>query len=95
MTPSPYVLTYEQSEPPSAFPRTCCKRAKRKAAAEGRTLTALIEEGLRFVVADKPKAQGKARAAARQHGHRRSMPGVDISIAPPCRRWKTSNTSSG
>jgi hypothetical protein len=28
-------------------------RAKRKAAAEGRTLTSLIEEGLRGVVADK------------------------------------------
>jgi predicted DNA binding CopG/RHH family protein len=30
-------------------------RAKRKAAAEGRTLTALIEDGLRTVVADKRK----------------------------------------
>lgn len=29
-------------------------RAKRKAAAEGRTLTSLIEEGLRAVVADRP-----------------------------------------
>jgi hypothetical protein len=29
-------------------------QAKRKAAAEGRTLTSLIEEGLRHVVAEKP-----------------------------------------
>lgn len=32
-------------------------RAKRKASAEGRTLTALIEEGLRLVIADKGKTR--------------------------------------
>ncbi len=31
--------------------------AKRKAAAEGRTLTSLIEEGLRRVLSDKPKSK--------------------------------------
>jgi hypothetical protein len=31
-------------------------RAKHKAGAEGRTLTSLIEEGLRLVIADKGKA---------------------------------------
>jgi hypothetical protein len=30
------------------------KKAQRKAAAEGRTLTGLMEEGLRYVVSDKP-----------------------------------------
>ena len=35
------------------LPAELLKRAKRKAAAEGRTLTALIEEGLRQVVGEK------------------------------------------
>ena len=36
------------------LPEELLSRAKRKAAAEGRTLTSLIEDGLRLVVADKP-----------------------------------------
>jgi hypothetical protein len=36
------------------LPAELLKRAQRKAAAEGRTLTALMEDGLRYVVADKP-----------------------------------------
>jgi len=35
------------------LPRELLDRAKRKAAAEGRTLTALIEDGLRVVVSEK------------------------------------------
>ncbi|MGH6970348.1 MAG: DUF6364 family protein [Caulobacteraceae bacterium] len=38
------------------LPEALLEQAKRKAAANGRTLTALIEEGLRRVVADEPKA---------------------------------------
>lgn len=37
------------------LPGELLNRAKRKAAAEGRTLTSLIEQGLRLVVSDKPK----------------------------------------
>jgi hypothetical protein len=37
------------------LPEELLTRAKRKAAAEGRTLTSLIAEGLRLVVADKRK----------------------------------------
>lgn len=37
------------------LPEELLTRAKRKAAAEGRTLTALIEDGLRLVVAEKRK----------------------------------------
>jgi hypothetical protein len=40
-------------------------RAKRKALAEGRTLTSLIEEGLRHVVADKQTAPPKPRIVPR------------------------------
>jgi hypothetical protein len=44
------------------LPAELLKRAKRKAAAEGRTLTALIEEGLRQVVEEKkPEPSQKKR----------------------------------
>jgi hypothetical protein len=35
------------------LPAELLKKAQRKAAAEGRTLTGLMEEGLRYVVSDK------------------------------------------
>ena len=37
------------------LPRDLLDRARHKATAEGRTLTALIEDGLRRVVTEKPK----------------------------------------
>jgi hypothetical protein len=43
------------------LPANLLNRAKRKAAAEGRTLTALIEDGLRMVVTDKPKPAKRRR----------------------------------
>lgn len=43
------------------LPEDLMERAKRKAAAEGRTLTALIEEGLRIVVTASP-GQTKRRS---------------------------------
>jgi hypothetical protein len=36
------------------LPTELLKKAQRKAAAEGRTLTGLMEEGLRYVISDKP-----------------------------------------
>jgi hypothetical protein len=36
------------------LPSELLKKVQRKAAAEGRTLTGLMEEGLRYVVAEKP-----------------------------------------
>ena len=42
------------------LPAELLKKAQRKAAAEGRTLTGLMEEGLRYVVSDKP-ADKRAR----------------------------------
>jgi hypothetical protein len=38
------------------LPADLLSRAKRKAAAEGRTLTSLIEDGLRLVIADSRKS---------------------------------------
>lgn len=37
------------------------ERAKRKAAADGKTLTSLIEEGLRSVIAEKPAGSVQSR----------------------------------
>lgn len=43
------------------LPESLVRRAKRKAAAEGRTLTALIEEGIRLVLAE------RLRTGTRKH----------------------------
>jgi hypothetical protein len=47
------------------LPDELLRRAKRKAAAEGRTLTSLIEDGLRLMVADKSKSTNKKRVYPR------------------------------
>jgi hypothetical protein len=61
------------------LPKDLLTRAKRKAAAEGRTLTSLIEDGLRLVVADNRKA-GKAKRVlppvSKASGG--PMPGIDL-----------------
>jgi hypothetical protein len=54
-------------------------RAKRKAAAEGRTLTSLIEDGLRMVVAEPRKTAKKKRILPRvSKATGGPMPGIDI-----------------
>jgi hypothetical protein len=61
------------------LPEELIRRAKRKAAAQGRTLTSLIEEGLRLVVSDKRKEKAK-RVLPRVSGATGGlMPGIDIS----------------
>jgi hypothetical protein len=55
-------------------------RAKRKAAAEGRTLTALIQDGLRTVIEDRGKPAKRRRVVlpvSKAKGG--PMPGIDIS----------------
>ncbi|ARQ00270.1 ribbon-helix-helix protein, CopG family [Pseudorhodoplanes sinuspersici] len=62
------------------LPEELLARAKRKAAAEGRTLTALIEDGLRRVVnetAAKPKKRRVSLPVSMATGG--PMPGIDIS----------------
>ena len=62
------------------LPQELLNRAKRKAAAEGRTLTALIEEGLRQVVAEKRKDLRSKRVLPRiSTATGGLMPGIDIS----------------
>jgi hypothetical protein len=59
------------------LPPDLLNRAKRKAAAEGRTLTSLIEDGLRLVVADDRKA-GKRVLPPVSKATGGPMPGVDL-----------------
>jgi hypothetical protein len=62
------------------LPEELLNRARRKAAAEGRTLTSLIEDGLRLVVTDspsKPKAKRGSVPVSKATGG--VMPGIDIS----------------
>lgn len=55
------------------------KRAKLKAAAEGRTLTDLIEEGLRSVLARRPGVGRRDRVLPRTSKARGGLrPGVDL-----------------
>jgi hypothetical protein len=43
------------------LPSELLRRARRKAAAEGRTLTSLMEDGLRYVVSEQPQAVKRER----------------------------------
>lgn len=61
------------------LPEDLLARARRKAAAEGRTLTSLIEDGLRLVVSQKRKAEKGTRLLppiSKATGG--LMPGIDI-----------------
>jgi CopG-like RHH_1 or ribbon-helix-helix domain, RHH_5 len=61
------------------LPEDLLNRAKRKAAAEGRTLTSLIEDGLRLVVAETRKSAKQKRVlppVSKATGG--LMPGIDL-----------------
>jgi hypothetical protein len=61
------------------LPKTLLTRAKRKAAAEGRTLTSLIEDGLRAIVAERGKTDKGKRVLPRvSKATGGLMPGIDI-----------------
>jgi hypothetical protein len=61
------------------LPKDLLTRAKRKAAAEGRTLTSLIEDGLRLVVAESRKT-GKTKRVLPPISKATGgpMPGIDL-----------------
>ena len=62
------------------LPEELLARAKRKAAAEGRTLTSLIEDGLRHVVAEMaPKVRKRRVSLPVSKAVGGLMPGIDIS----------------
>jgi len=61
------------------LPQDLLKKAKRKAAQEGRTLTSLIEDGLRLVVAEngkKPKTKRVMPRVSKATGG--LLPGIDL-----------------
>jgi hypothetical protein len=61
------------------LPEDLLARAKRKAAAEGRTLTSLIEDGLRLVIAENRKAARGKRVMPRvSTATGGPMPGIDL-----------------
>jgi hypothetical protein len=61
------------------LPPDLLARAKRKAAAEGRTLTSLVEDGLRAVVAENRKTAKAKRVLPRVcTATGGPMPGIDI-----------------
>ncbi len=62
------------------LPKELLSRAKRKAVAEHRTLTSLIEEGLRVVVSDKQVKTRRKRILPRlSTATGGTLPGIDIS----------------
>jgi hypothetical protein len=62
------------------LPEDLLRHARRKAAAEGRTLTSLIEDGLRLVIADGARAAKAKRILPRTSTATGGpMPGIDIS----------------
>lgn len=62
------------------LPGDLLSRAKRKAVAERRTLTSLIEEGLRLVVSDNKKSAKSKRILPRySDAVGPPLPGIDIS----------------
>jgi hypothetical protein len=65
------------------LPEDLLKRAKRKAAAEGRTLTSLIADGLRLVIAENRKVTKPKRLMPRiSKATGGSMPGLDLGDLP-------------
>jgi Ribbon-helix-helix protein, copG family len=61
------------------LPDDLLRRAKRKAAAEGRTLTQLIEDGLRAVVDEMPKSARRRRVVLPvSKGTGGPEPGIDV-----------------
>lgn len=61
------------------LPENLLDRARRKAFAENRTLTSLIEDGLRLVVGESPKAQKRKPAMPRVSKVGGGlMPGIDL-----------------
>jgi hypothetical protein len=61
------------------LPRDLLARAKRKALAEGRTLTSLIEEGLRLIVAEGRKGRKRRRSPLPlSTATGPPLPGIDI-----------------
>jgi hypothetical protein len=71
------------------LPADLLKCAKHKAAAEGRTLTSLIEEGMRLVLTKKRVTLPVSKATGGL------LPGTTSPMGRRCKRWMISNTWNG
>lgn len=60
------------------LPTDLLDRARRRAADEGRTLTSLIEDGLRLVVSEPRQPPKKRRLPRISRAVGRMLPGVDV-----------------
>jgi hypothetical protein len=60
------------------LPQDLLVRAKRKAAAEGRTLTSLIEDGLRLIVSGRKTALAKRVLPRVSSARGGPLPGIDL-----------------
>lgn len=60
------------------LPEDLLRRAKRKATAEGRTVTALIEDGLRRVLKEHEPARGRRVMPPVSTAKGGLMPGIDL-----------------
>jgi hypothetical protein len=60
------------------LPGELLDRARRRAAEEGRTLTALIEDGLRLVVSSRPRKNPKSRERIPVSKASGGMSGIDL-----------------
>lgn len=70
------------------LPHDLLDQAKRKASSEGRTLTSLIEDGLRRVVSDDRKSSVPARVMPPVSTARGGMlPGIDITRFSDIQAW--------
>ena len=64
------------------LPEDLLHRAKRKAAAEGRTLTSLIEDGLRLIVTEKQQVPKTKRVLPRiSKATGGAMPGIEFTAS--------------
>jgi len=60
------------------LPQDLARRAKKKAAAEGTTMTALIEEGLRRVLSERAPAKAKRVLPPVSKATGGVLPGIDL-----------------
>jgi hypothetical protein len=60
------------------LPESLLRRARKKAAEEGRTLTSLLEEGLKTVLAESKPAKRKRVRLPVSRARGGTLPGVDL-----------------
>ena len=76
------------------LPDDLVRRAKRKAAVEGRTLTGLIEDGLRRVLSERERSQGAERVWPRVSKATGGLkPGIDLSETAALQEMEDLNAS--